>query len=167
MTNVELLLSALIPGWQDLDDVAQATIVGRQIDDAVGAQLDVLGELVGIARTTDDDDAYRRYIRTQIGINRSRGTTNDIVAVVRLALGPDFDGAKIVVDTVGVACFVLFIENAAVDEDLAALLFAFVDRARAAGVCFVLVYGTEDPELWSHFDVDVFDGDHVFTGAIG
>jgi len=161
LTNVEKLVAAKSEGWQELEDTIRACIVGRWVTDAVGVQLDTLGKLVGISRTSSDDEIYRRYIFVQIAINRSQGRTLEIIKVVRLALGDTFADATIRVTTVGPATFRLEIEDALVDDDTAQLVYFFVDRARAAGVRFTLTYSPLTPEEAAAFD----DADIGFDDA--
>lgn len=171
MTNVEKLLVCLVSGYQDLVDVIAACGLGRQIDAAAGVQLDVLGKLVGISRPSDDDEVYRRYIRTKIAINRSRGTTLDVRSVVRLALGSTYDYPASVVEihTTGIAAFELIIHGAPVDDDLAQLVYNFVDKARAAGVRFTLTYSPLDEGETAAFDdedIGFDDADFGFGGTL-
>lgn len=73
---------------QALSDAAWDVLVSRLIDDSEGAQLDVLGKIVGEARGDLDDETYRVFIRTRIRINQSNGQPEDIIAVL-LLIAPD------------------------------------------------------------------------------
>lgn len=78
---------------QDLEDVAWQCVHGRLLDyppggtvRAEGVQLDVLGKIVGAPRLGVTDSQYRDAIKLQIRVNRSHGTTVDILEVLRLAM---------------------------------------------------------------------------------
>lgn len=81
--RVEGLVGALAGGVQVLEDQLAALPVGLSLAGAVGAQLDVLGAVVGIARNGVGDDAYRLLIRGQIGRNTSDSTTETILGLAR------------------------------------------------------------------------------------
>lgn len=91
----EGLLASYMKEVQELENVLFQIKFYFLIDNAVGDQLDKLGDLVGIARGgVDDDDYYRELIRWQILVNRSRGTSGDMLRIVHAFLGntgEDFD----------------------------------------------------------------------------
>jgi len=83
-------LAALISSYaeqiQDLEDVAFEVMLERVLDNAVGVQLQTIAKIVGAPITTSDDDELRIIIRTQIAINLSDGTPEDLINVLRLIL---------------------------------------------------------------------------------
>lgn len=70
---------------QELEDVFFDILDQRLLDVAIGAQLNVLGALVGQLRYEYDDTAFRKAIRLRIRVNRSKGKAEDIIDVLRLA----------------------------------------------------------------------------------
>jgi len=55
----------------------------RAIYDAVGQQLNVIGDIVGKARGSFDDPTYRAWILATIRSNSSSGHASDLIAIVR------------------------------------------------------------------------------------
>ncbi len=84
LPNWEKLLDVYSRQIQDLEDMFFELIEKRFIDDAVGAQLDGLGRIIGAPRNGLADEPYRVQLRVQIRINRSSGTVEDIISVVAL-----------------------------------------------------------------------------------
>jgi len=71
---------------QDLEDAAFEVILERVLDNAVGAQLTVIGKIVQQPRTTADDAEFKTAIRARIAINLSHGTPEDLIKVAGLIL---------------------------------------------------------------------------------
>lgn len=71
---------------QGLEDVSWQVRAGRAVDTAEGAQLDVLGRVVGRERGALSDEEYRVRIKTQIALNLSSGTPGEIVGLFRLLM---------------------------------------------------------------------------------
>jgi hypothetical protein len=71
---------------QLLEDVFWDILQKRDIDQASGAQLDVLGKIVGQPRVGATDAVYRLHLRARIRINISNGETVDVIAVAQLLL---------------------------------------------------------------------------------
>lgn len=80
------LITALMGQLQAIEDAAIATILQRALTVAEGAQLDLLGKLVGQPRDARVDADYRRVIGCKIAVNESQGTREDLIRVARLAL---------------------------------------------------------------------------------
>lgn len=76
---------------QVLEDEVLNVFFGRLLDNAVGVQLDGLGDLVGEPRKTLDDDAYRNAIRVRIFQNQASGTPEEMLVLLRY-LVPDVVG---------------------------------------------------------------------------
>jgi hypothetical protein len=77
-----------------LEEVAElATVLAQlrvafRLGNAIGAQLDVLGTIVGAPRQGFDDDAYEQLIRAYIRAQKSEGKPEDIYAVFRILIAP-------------------------------------------------------------------------------
>lgn len=80
------LMSAFFEETQELEDVAFQLFTGFRLSTAQGAQLDAIGETVGVDRNGLEDSNYRIRIRTRILLNQSSGTPEEIIAVVRRIL---------------------------------------------------------------------------------
>lgn len=136
--KIEALVTAAVSPAQDLETALWDLLTLRQVDTAIGAQLDVLGRLVGQPRNTDDDEVYRRYVRARISANKSKGLTVDLLRIARLIV--DDPAAAIELDNVGIAAYVLRVLGVAIDNDVATALIRFLKDATAAGVRPVLEY---------------------------
>ena len=100
-SNIVKMLRVLLQPTQDLEDVLQALRTQRSIDAAVGAQLDMIGAIVGQPRNGMTDDDYRIYCRARIATNRSGGSYEDLIKISLLVLN---DASVVVnVQTQGVA----------------------------------------------------------------
>lgn len=79
---IAAVLNVLNRQTQALEDVFWDLFTDRRFDTAEGAQLDVLGAIVGEPRGSSTDDAeYRVRVRARAQANKSQGTTNDVIAV--------------------------------------------------------------------------------------
>jgi hypothetical protein len=54
----------------------------------IGDQLDKWGGLVGESRGGLEDDDYRRFIRARVLVNRSKGSTDELVKIMQLVTAP-------------------------------------------------------------------------------
>lgn len=84
--NITKFLRAVLVQCQNFEDTVLALLLQRVIDNAVGAQLDLLGKLAGQARNGLEDVDYRRYIRARVAAHNSDGLISDVIKVVRLIL---------------------------------------------------------------------------------
>lgn len=80
------LLASYAEQIQDIEDAAFEVMLERSLDNAVGIQLQILAKIVGAPITTSVDDELRIIIRTQIAINLSDGTPEDLINILRLVL---------------------------------------------------------------------------------
>jgi hypothetical protein len=139
-TRTEALVRALAGTTQAVENALLQLLAERTLSAAAGAQLDQLGAIVGVERGVLDDAAFRVRINTQIRINRSSGTGNDILEVFRLVL-PAANGLELIEEFP--AAFRLVISNALpiYEEDAVALIRA----TRAAGVRGLVQWSTASP----------------------
>ena len=85
----QALATCYLARIQEIEDAIWEIIDGRNLADAVGKQLDILGTIVGRGRNDLSDDLYRLTIRTQIRINRSQGLSRDLTDVLNLSVSED------------------------------------------------------------------------------
>ena len=86
--NLRALIAAMIGpslpttwGIQDLENVYFEILEDRWLSTATGQQLDNLGILVGLARTSASDTEYRDALRVQIAINCSQGDPERLISI--------------------------------------------------------------------------------------
>lgn len=129
--NTGALIQALAAPAQDLEDALFQLLQNRWIATAVGAQLDVLGAIVGQARQAFTDTFYRLAIQARVLINRSSGGPEQLYSMLKLVIPA---GATLALEYFPPASFNMTIGGAALTYALGTLLASFVRQARAAGV---------------------------------
>ena len=73
------LIRAFVTSMQEIDNVDQDLKNNRSIDTSIGAQLDGLGQILGITRLPNEsDDDYRERLKFQIYINKGNATPEEI-----------------------------------------------------------------------------------------
>lgn len=118
--NLKKLVGILAKQVQDWEDAIQDVAISRQLKYARGAQLDKIGDWVGLDRTSTDDDAYRKDLQLEIYINNSSGTPPEM-AYIAQQLTMSMTGATAVtvryVD-IGPASYRLVVSGSAVPAGL-------------------------------------------------
>ncbi len=77
--NWEALLRAWAISIQAVEDMLYDLFMLRSVDTAFGAQLDILGGIVGETRNSRTDEPYRIGIKTRVIRNVSSGTPDSIL----------------------------------------------------------------------------------------
>lgn len=147
--KIEALVSALAAPAQDLEDALIQLYSQRWVNTAVGAQLDVLGKIVGIDRGGFSDDFYRLLIASRVLINRSNGGPEDIYAVFASIISP---GVTMALHYYQPAAFELFLGAEPTSAQLAALFRNLLRLARGAGIWGILHWLTTDAAHSFTFD---------------
>lgn len=81
--NVQALATALLSSMEDVLAEQNQLFNNRSLQTAVGAQLDGLGDILGLTRQGLDDDQYRALLLFQVFVNTSKGTPEDLINAVR------------------------------------------------------------------------------------
>lgn len=83
--NLEAFFAVFTQHVQQLENALFGIPEGFQLfgDKAQGAQLDVVGALVGVARNGLNDDQYRALIRGTIAQNNGDATTETLLTIIR------------------------------------------------------------------------------------
>jgi len=82
--NATGLIQSYLESAQEVEDVFFQLLNERGINTAIGAQLDVIGDLVGEPRLGRDDDTYRAALLNRVILNSSTATPAKMVEVVSL-----------------------------------------------------------------------------------
>lgn len=85
--RINALVRSVAQLCQDVENVLYDLIRYRAINLAVGKQLDRIGEIVGLSRTSTDDDAYRSDLYFQIFLNTSGGEPETLISALQRATG--------------------------------------------------------------------------------
>lgn len=162
--NTEKLVANLATPFQSLEAALQQLLTERSIDTAVGAQLDVIGRIVGQPRNSLDDETYRRYCRARIATNKSNGTIENLITVTNLVVYDD--DAYYEIDNQGAAAVVVRINDISITADLANIVIKFLQDTVSAGVRVILEYGISDPNNWFRLDSGPGLDQGHFVGAV-
>lgn len=88
--NLQALMRALLLQLKDVETTFYQLLNQRGIYTAFGAQLDVLGKLVGETRNGRDDETFRQAILGGISVNRASGTINDVKYTAKIISNSSF-----------------------------------------------------------------------------
>ena len=92
--NITNLLKAYLDSLQITSQSLADFANQNNLQDAVGAMLDVLGKVVGESRKGRTDESYRLAIQNRIVVNNSEGTPNQLLEILQL-LSPTSTDNKI------------------------------------------------------------------------
>lgn len=136
--RIAALISSFLRRIQELDDAAIEVLIARLIDNAVGAQLLVIGRIVGQPNEGSwDDDTYRLFIKARIRANKSNGHGDDVIDVVNLVEAADFVLREYYPAS-------MFVDFDTVTAASPVILLELARRAKGAGVRLQLLYGDHD-----------------------
>jgi hypothetical protein len=152
--RVAALMASYLDEIQAIEDATWEVIDARHVNTATGVHLDTLGAIVGVPRFTSSDAIYRNVVRAKIAANRSTGTTDSLINVVRLAGDV---ASPVQVTHVGPAVVRITLTETVDAAGLAALAF-ILPKARAAGVRLGLLAAV---------DADAFILDNSVSGLAG
>lgn len=122
---------------QLLEDAAWDVLIKRWIDYAEGVQLDVIGKIVGELRAGRVDAIYKTFIHARVRINRSQGSTGDVLDVFQIISTTPAIFAEY-------APAALFLELLQIPEVDPALIYKSLNDAKAGGVKLALIAPTTD-----------------------
>lgn len=86
--NINKLVEIMAGRVQGVENVASDLLTRRAIDTAEGAQLDIVGEIVGQPREGREDEEYRDAIRFRVQLNISNGEPETLIAAHRFFANP-------------------------------------------------------------------------------
>lgn len=163
--NIASLLTALVTPTQALESCLWQLLTLRRPLTASGAQLDLIGKLVGQARNGSSDSDYARFISARIATNNSKGRVEDLIAITKLVL--NIATIVIIVTRDGAATARVTTLNIAITDTVAAIVASFLQTAVAAGVRVVYQWSNVVPA--STFTLDIGPGLDVgnLSSALG
>lgn len=161
--KLHALVASLVGPFQHLEEAAFEVLSAFDVDTALGAQLDVVGALVGEARQGRSDIAYRAYVKARILSHRANGQAQRIYAIARALLGTGILSLRIVTEppahydlevAANTLQFPWDADAAAGPESVAKAVADAIFQATSAGVSLTLFYQYTDDA-------------HTFTFASG
>lgn len=135
-TNIEKLIMVLAGPAQDIENAFQQLLLNRTIDTAVGAQLDIIGKVVGQARLGLGDDTYRQYLRARVASNHSQGHFEDLISVATLILNDT--GYLVQVQNEGTATVRVLVSQKLLADAVGQVIYTFLLATKLAGVRVVV-----------------------------
>jgi len=151
--KINSFISSVVASCQEIENVLFDLLRFRSIALATGVQLDKVGAIVGIGRTSLDDEVYRSDIYFQIYLNKSSGEPEVLISALQRVTG----SSHIDYCEPSPATVLLFINQAI--RPLPSDLFAKMKSLTAAGVSLYIEYSNAT-------DIFVFNGDIQSTTAI-
>lgn len=83
-TNLQKMIYAILTEAQEIQNQEELLYTQRSLDTAEGVQLDGLGQILGLTRTPgESDEVYRQALQFQIFVNRSSGTPEEVMAILK------------------------------------------------------------------------------------
>jgi len=130
--NIKKLVDIYSGQFQLSEDSGHDLFLNRTFEDAVGDQLDGIGEIVGEERLGRSDAKYRVALTARIATNNSEGTPEELIAIAALLT----NGTRIhYIDFLGGKAGVVALEtDGDVDADLTTEVLSGIQDAAAAGV---------------------------------
>jgi hypothetical protein len=142
LNDTERLIDVYSQRIQEIETALLEVLTETRLANAVGAQLDVIGAIVGRDRSSDTDDRYRDLLAAQIAINLASGTISELLIIVELIVGPTIDLEL-------VELFPAAFEIKAVNQTLPAgqgnIVASVVKQAKAGAVNGVFRWYETDP----------------------
>ena len=133
--RIRSILGGEAEQYQAIEDSFWQLLTEFGVDTATGWALDVLGRIVGELRQGALDADYRLRVRARIRVDRSDGTIEDVIEVVRLLIGAVLlPSAVIQLTEYYPAAFVLRITGLTITPTQAQIYSSFINQARGAGI---------------------------------
>jgi hypothetical protein len=163
--------SALLASWlgevQSVEDALWQLLIERSLATAEGAQLDVLGAIVGEPRQGRDDETYRLWISARTMVSRSSGTTTEILAIARKLIPAD---RGIRLEEYYPAAMLVRVVGGVLTIDDGYQIARMLHLAKAAGVLFGMTWSVVDDAGTFAFapvvDVPVLDSPIGFDAGV-
>lgn len=140
---------------QQVEDALWAIVAQLDTAQAQGTWLDYLGNFVGEARAGANDAAYRLFIVARIIANKSQGTVEDVIGVIKIVtLLNVFPVARKTP-----ASLEVFLDGYAMAEPVRTRLMQLLRRTRAGGVRLMVIYSPDatDTNMFLFASGDAFE----------
>lgn len=165
LPRIKGLITALVQQIQDLEDAIYDLDQGRQFwngttTPAIGAQLDVIGLIVGIARNGLSDQQYILFIFGKIAENFSNGTRPEIATIVnnmfqaQTTIIKDYYPAGIGFEAIG----------SGIPSRLFELAKGIVEGGLSAGVKLVYAAASENTDVFRFYAPGIDGATNGFSG---
>lgn len=170
--NLISYIETLLVEAQRVEDLFHEVVTSRYLDTAIGAQLDILGLLVGQLRVFIDDgmggtvqltdDEYRAFIRARIATNNSINTPEAVISTLDFL----FDGAAVIYDET-VAGYTIAIGKVLTDADRLLLENNLIPRPAGVGVAYLAAFNPDGFFAFQGVAGNVLGFGTLIDGSIG
>lgn len=148
--NTMALVNAIASPFQDAETALSQLLLQRGVTSAEGAQLDVLGRIVGILRQGLTDQLYQLFLLSQVAVNKSSGGPTELYNILSTVVP---QGSEIAIQYFYPASFLATVVAAnGLPADEVPIIAQQLTSARAAGVGGALVYSLSPPSDTFTFD---------------
>lgn len=86
---LKTVLQIYLEEFQEIEDTLVEILSQRNLDNAIGTQLDGIGDIVGRRRDGLSDTEYRKFLKVQQLLNSSEGQYTTILKLWRILTGSD------------------------------------------------------------------------------
>lgn len=157
---LEALISSYVAECEEIRDAIKEVVLARDARTAYGIWLDIIGKIVGAARNSSNDEAYRLLINTKIAQNKSSGRAGDFERIWEL-MGNDpanlrmteiFPAGGVLTSIAPITS--LFLTSTEMIDVLRRIFFQ--GKVNAAGVRLTFVFAT---------DTDSFQFNDYYSGG--
>lgn len=159
--NLKKLVAILANRFQGPEDALWQIREQRKLSNAIGQQLDNIGQIVGLPRTGAPDTLYRLLLAVQIVLNRSKGAPADILKPFGLVFPA---GTVIRFIPEYPAAFRLYVGGTLPDGFTSAIGERIVETAKAAGVRCVFQWDNAPIAEILVADVPALDDNNQVSG---
>lgn len=160
------ILEALCQSWldqiQEIEDALFEILLERNLDDAEGVQLETIGKIVGQTPLEQTQD-LRTAIRARLLINRSSGTPEELILLLRLLLADEEEFA--LVEEYPAQVRVRILDPLTSFTPSVGLLL--LDQADPAAVRMMITYSTDEPADRLQFGYRSPGSDPVYSALVG
>lgn len=157
--NETFVVTTMAEQVQELENAWWQLFAERQIDTAVGQQLDDIGLIVLELRNGKSDADYKRFLNARIATNNSEGRISDVIRVTRSVL--DDPTLAITFNAGWPAALVMNVTLGIMTSSDADILISFLRDTVAGGVRIILEYLNELEEAsFTLGAVTLIDGNH-------
>lgn len=142
---IEGTVRALAELAQDAENNMRDVYSDRLLANASGAQLDGIGEIVGVSRLGSTDEEYRELIDFKIFLNQSNGEPETLIRALKTLTG----SANVTYEESYPAGVVLTFDGTSIPDDLVTK----IEQIAPAGVSLTIIQNPEDPFIMGSITV--------------
>lgn len=147
-TNLKKVIEIYTKQVQDLEDAFYTFFLLKSIQDSEGAQLDLIGKVIGqVRKLGESDETYRINLAVKIGINTSEGELEKVISIFKIITGSEW----VKLDDYENGNIGLTGNNLPIDQNSINLIFSNVERILLAGVRLLTIVDASVDDSFAFF----------------